>query len=150
MNNPFANFDYKKYFDAFQSSGFDAAGLFQTQQKNIEMLISANRIASECAQAIARKQAELFQQSLEQASSAFQQAISNNGKAPDVANFPKQAEYAQALMEKGVKNARDISEMVATTNREVLSLMNKRFNESVAETQQVISKAAQRKPAAAG
>ena len=67
QENPFFNIDFQKMMMDFKMPGIDADALMNAQQKNIEAIASANQLATEGLQAIGKRQAELFQQTVEEA-----------------------------------------------------------------------------------
>ena len=77
-------FDPNKLISQFQNvlkqyklPGVDIETMVASQKKNVEAVIAANRIAVEGVQTIAKRQAEVFQESMKEA----QQAISSLSKS---------------------------------------------------------------------
>jgi phasin family protein len=122
-NNPFANFDMTKMFSDLKMPGLDTAALAQAQQKNIEALTAANKRAYEGYQALAKRQMEIFQEAIADATTTLK---GNTGAMPD-------PNTAKAAVEKTVANLRELAEMLSKTNSEAFELINQRMNENLEE-----------------
>ncbi|MBX3455088.1 phasin family protein [Ferrovibrio sp.] len=146
---PFANFDFNKLFDPskmfdaqkmfgdFKLPGFDAEALAATQKKNLEAIAAANKKAFEGYQALAARQAEIFQQGMDELSSLVKDAVSKGAKD---ANPAKQAELVKAAVERALANLKELAELAAKTNTETFETLNKRANESLEELRATLSK----------
>ena len=140
------NFDVKKFMTEFDPSkmsdefaklagqfklpGIDVDSLVASQRKNVEALTSANRVAFEGLQAIARRQAEILQETMKEASTALT-AVGSSGSPHDAA--AKQAELAKDAFEKALANMRELAEMVAKSTDEATQTINARISESLDE-----------------
>src|SRR5258708_34353954 len=75
--NPFGEFDFAKMVDPsklmgeFTVPGVDVDAVVSSQRRNLEALGHANQLAIEGMQAVARRQAEIFRQMMEEASQAM-------------------------------------------------------------------------------
>ena len=105
-------FDPSKLMSEFQNMlkqyklpGVDIEALVSSQKKNVEAVLAANRIAVEGMQAIAKRQAEVFQEAMREA----QQAVSSMTKASFSAGSRRQANGPDenGVREERVDNARD-------------------------------------------
>ena len=71
--DPFKSFDFGKFmsFDPakmardFRIPGFDMEQILASQRKNVEALTTANRLAAEGFQALARRQSEIVREGME-------------------------------------------------------------------------------------
>lgn len=151
-NNPFANFDLSKLMGEFDPSkmmsafsqslgdikvpGFDTEALMQSQQKNIEALTTANKVALEGIQAVIRRQSEIMQQTLDEVSQAMTNIGDSGGDIQGAA--AKQVDQAKAAFEKALSNARELAEMSAKSNAEAADAINARFTESMDELKDMI------------
>lgn len=138
FKNPFFNFDPAKLFESFKLPEIPTDNFLDLQQKNLEALMTANQLTTECIQAVIKRQAEIVREAVEEA----RKLSSNIDATAAREGVQKQSELAQKTIEKGLKEAREISEMVAGANREVFSLINKRFNDSVEEIRSATKKKA--------
>lgn len=149
--NPFLDQDYSEWFDVrklgeqFKVPGFDAAGMLETQRKNMEAITQANRVVFEGAQAVAQRQGEIMRETMEEAAKAMQ-AVTEAGSPEDRA--AKQAEIVKEAYETALTHVRELSEMSVKSNNEALEVINKRFGESLDELRDEIRKAT--KQAASG
>lgn len=121
--NPFASFDVSKMFADLKVPGMDPSALAATQQKNIEALTAANKRAYEGYQALAKRQAEIFQEAVADATTTLKSGVT---AVPD-------ANTAKAAVEKAVANLRELADMLSKTNSEAFELINKRMNENLEE-----------------
>ena len=125
--NSFRPEQFTKMFEAFHVPGLDVKALMETQRKNLEALKQASQILTVGASDIAKKQTEIVQ-------TAVQQAISLAGdmKGGDVAGAARaQQEFIKQAYETGLKNARELAEMVGRSNQEAYQTIERRVKENV-------------------
>ena len=127
---PFPNLDITKLMGEFKLPGLDMDALLKAQQKNIEALTAANRKAAEGFQAVAKRQAEILKDSMEEFSDTVREMMA--GGSPE-ANAAKQAEAAKLAFEKALANMRQLAEMSAKANAEAFEAINRRVMESLEE-----------------
>ena len=124
-------FDVTKIMGDFRVPGIDLEAAVATQRKNIEALTQANQLAVEGAQALMRRQVEITRQAMEDFSAMFRDLVQPNGSPED--RFAKQAEYSKHALEKGLSNAKELTELVTKANTEAFNVINKRVTESLDE-----------------
>ena len=139
--NPFANvdlssFDVTKLLGDLKLPGVDVQTLMETQRKNIEAVVEANKSAVESMQAIAKRQVEMLTESMNTVAGASQRIAANAGNPQEMTS--KQAELATEALEKVLANMRELAEMVGKSNSETFEVMNNRFNESLKELSSLI------------
>lgn len=144
--NPFAtfdpkNFDFTKMMGNFKMPGVDMEAMMAAQRKNVEALTNANRVAAEGMQAVAKRQAEIMAEAMAQVSELSKQMGNVNNPQEMTA---KQAEIAQQLFEKALKDMRELAEMMNKANVNAFEVINTRFNESIEEMRQMMSQIAQK------
>jgi hypothetical protein len=66
--------DIVKLLEQYKLPGIDIAAIIEMRRKDIEALMTANRVALEGAQSIGQKQVEILRSTLDQLSSLIQQA----------------------------------------------------------------------------
>lgn len=137
------DFDISKYLSEMKVPGVDMDAMVAAQQKNLEAMTAANRLAFEGLQAIMKRQAELMRQAVEESTAA---ATGLAGASTPTDKLVKQTELAKEAFERAVSNAREMAEMMAKSNTEVVDLLNKRFTEALDEVKGVVSKAGQAAP----
>ncbi|MBK8209674.1 MAG: phasin family protein [Rhodospirillales bacterium] len=121
----------------YKLPGVDVDSIVASQKKNLEALTSANRVAIEGMQAVVKRQAEILQQTMNEASKAVD-ALSKAGSPPDVA--AKQAELTKDAFERALANMRELAEMVSKSNQEATSTINSRISASLDEMKEVALK----------
>ena len=88
-------------------------------------------------QAVVKRQAEILQETMNEASKAVD-ALSKAGSPPDVA--AKQAELTKDAFERALSNMRELAEMVAKSNQEATNTINSRISASLDEMKEVALK----------
>ncbi len=138
------DFDPTKFTDEFQKMikqyklpGVDIDALVAGQQKNMEALTNANRVAFEGIQAIARRQAEILKETMDETTKAVE-AISKSASPPEAA--ARQAELAKSAFEKALANMKELAEMVGKANQEATALINSRISQSLDELKNMVLK----------
>ena len=123
-------------FGDYKIPNVDMEALAKSQQKNMEALMKANEAAVAGTQELLKRQAELFQEALKEASDATQDLPT--GANPQEA-AAKQVELVQAAVEQALKNSTEISEMVSKTQNEVAETVNARVTEGLKEVKDVVA-----------
>jgi len=137
--NPFANMDFSKMMESYKLPGVDMDALMAAQKKNVDALTKANQTAYEGAQAVNKRQMEIFQKTMEELQAMSKSAM--DGGEPQE-KLQKQAEVMKATLETAIKNMRELAEMMSKANTEAFEHINKRFAEAMEEVQGVAKKAA--------
>jgi phasin family protein len=124
----------KKIQDAFKID-FDA--IKSTQDKNMELLIRTNQSIADSSQELLKRQAEMLQQAMTEATEAAR-SLADSKSPQEVAS--QQAELLQAAYEKALANSTEISEMAQKTQEEISNKFNQRIAESMEEFKETIAK----------
>lgn len=122
--------EFSKMLKQYNLPGIDMDSLMASQKKNMEALTAANRVALEGMQAVAKRQAEILQETMNEASKAVD-VLSKAGSPTEVA--AKQAELAKDAFERALSNMRELAEMVAKSNEEATSTINTRISATLDE-----------------
>lgn len=144
-----AEFDPKKMMDeftkmtkTFEVSKVDFDSLIELQKKNFDAITAANQVAVEGCQALAKRQAEMLQQGLEEVSKMIESFSKiDNPQAVAVA----QADMLKASFVKSVDNTRELAELVTKSNAEASDAINTRVVEALDEVKTTVLKAAKKK-----
>jgi phasin family protein len=131
-------FDVTKVIGDFRVPGIDVEAVVASQRKNIEALTQANQLAVEAVQTVLRRQTEIARSAMEEFSSMFRDFVQPNGSPED--KIAKHAEYSKVVLEKGVANARELTELVTKANTEAFNVINKRVTESFDEVRDYAKK----------
>jgi len=128
-------FDPNKLIGQFQTMltqyklpGLDIDKLIAAQQKNLEAVAEANRVAVEGIQALAKRQVEVLQETMKEAS----EAVSSLSKAGSPAELAaKEAELAKSAFEKSVATMREMAEILVKSSQEATDKINARVAASL-------------------
>ncbi|PWV63448.1 phasin family protein [Plasticicumulans acidivorans] len=146
QSNPFADFakfdfskfDVSKMLGDVKIPGVDVEAIMASQRKNVEALTTANKVALEGMQAVAKRQAEIVSQAMAEVS-ALAKDLSTLSSNPQELTA-KQAQLAKDAFEKALANARELAEMVSKSNTEAFAVINQRVNESLEELKSLVAK----------
>jgi phasin family protein len=98
----------------FSPADLDAA--MESQRRTLEAFTAAGRVATENAQKIAKRQAEMVKETLDEMTAAFNEL----GKTATLEDATvKQAEFAKEVLASALDNGRELAEMVAESNEAV-------------------------------
>lgn len=128
--------DFNKLLTQFKVPTLDTSAVVEAQRKNIEVLTTVNKIAVEGYQAMARRQAEIINEAVEEATKATKEL--STVAAPQE-RLAKQAELSKKAYENAVANTRELVEMSAKSNSEVVELINGRVSESLEEMKALLA-----------
>ena len=144
MSKFMKDFDPTKFTEEFTNMlkgyklpGVDVDALVAGQRKNVEALTSANRTVFEGVQAIAKRQAEILQESMNETTKAVD-TLSKAGSPAEAA--AKQAELVKGAFEAALANMREVAEMASKANEEVANTINGRISETLDEIKEMALK----------
>ncbi len=115
----------------------DMEALMSAHRRNLETLSAANRVALEGAQAVARRNMEIMQQTMTELTEGMRDFA---GGEPPQARAARQADLLKSAYERAVANMQEIGDLIQKSNGEALGLLNKRFAEAVDEVKTIVSK----------
>jgi phasin family protein len=123
-------FDMSNVFDGFRFGGFDVQAMAESQRKNLEALTQANQLAIEGVRAWAQRQSEIAKEAAEEASAVLRDWTQPG--APEE-RMAKSIEAAKLAFERGIANARELSEMGSKASADVLGVITRRLSEGFDE-----------------
>jgi phasin family protein len=126
--------DVTKLMEQFKLPGIDIPAIVDARRKDIEALAEANRIAFEGMQALAQKQAEILQKSMQEAQAAMQGMTAN----PSAASTGNQGELIQQAFQKALSNMRELAEMAGRSQAQAMEVIGKRVQENIEETKKLL------------
>jgi phasin family protein len=135
MENPTPPFvDVTKLMEQFKLPGIDMQAIVEARRKDIEALTEANRIAFQGMQALAQKQAEILQKSMQEAQAAMHgfaggQPAASAGNAGDL---------IQQAFQKALANMRELAEMAGRSQAQAMEVVGKRVQENIEETKKLL------------
>ena len=118
----------------------DVEALMSAHRRNLETLAAANRVALEGAQAIARRNMEIMQQTMAELTEGMRHF--SVGETPQV-RATRQADMLKSAYEHAMSNMQEISGLIQKSNGDALTLLNHRFTEAIDEVKQLVNKSAQ-------
>lgn len=122
--------EFQNMLKQYKLPGVDIDSLVGSQKKNVEAVIAANRIAVEGMQAVAKRQAELFQDAMKEA----QQAIGSISKASSPQDLAtKQTELMKTAFEKSIATMREMAEILTKSSQEATKTINARMTATLEE-----------------
>ena len=123
-------FDMTKAFGEMKLPGLDIEAVAASQRKNLEALTQANQLAVEGAQSLARRQVEIARQAADEVTTAFREWTEVGAPEDRIA---KSVELTKAAYEKGIANARELTELATKASTDVFSVISRRFSEGFDE-----------------
>jgi phasin family protein len=115
----------------------DMEAVLAAHRRNVEALTAANKVALDGAQAVARRNMEIIQQTVAELSDTVRAIGAAEGAQ---AKATKQAELVKAAYERGVANFKEVGDLIQKSNTEALELLNRRFAEAMDEVKQLVAK----------
>lgn len=128
--------DLTKMFEGMKMPGFDMTAMMDTQKKNVEALVAANRAAAAGYQDFYKKQMAIFEETMSAAQA--QMASMGENLGPDAAT--KQADLYKVAFEKALANMTELAEAAKKANEEAFAIVSARVKESLAELQALAPK----------
>ena len=127
-----------KLVQSLKVPSIDVKSLVDSQKKNIEAVTNANRAVVEGLQAVAKRQAEILQETMNEASKAID-ILSKAGSPQEVA--ATQADLAKDAFERALANMRELADLVAAANQNAADTINARISASLDEIKELALKA---------
>jgi phasin family protein len=121
----------------YRLPGIEVDAVVAGQRKNLEALANASRAAFEGAQAMAKRQAEILQETMNQTAKSFDE-LTKAGSPSEVA--AKQAELAKEAFEKALGNMRELAEMVTKAQQGAIDTITGRISRSLDEIKEMALK----------
>ncbi len=138
MTDPFSfkpNMDMTKFFAEFRMPAMpDMTELAKAQQKNLEAITAANKVALEGARAFAERHMQIVQQSMAEMQDAMRSMASPGDPQQQAA---KQAEMAKAAYERATAQMQELADLIQKSSGEALSVLHARFAEAMEEVKKL-------------
>jgi len=136
---PFFDFDVTKMFADFRFRPFDVEAVWAAQRRNIEALSQANQLAVEGAHAVAKRQIEMTQQTLEDVSTLWREMAQPASTEDRIA---KHTEFTKKMIDKGLTHGREVAALAAKAGTEATEVLQKRTSEGLDEMRAFACKSA--------
>ena len=130
--------EFSKLFADMKMPAMGGMDIFlAAQRRNMEVLSSANRVALEGAQAVAKRHMEIMQQTMGEMTEAMRDLASP--ESPQ-ARAARQADMLKSAYERAVAHMREMGDLIQRANGEALGMLNHRFTEAMEEVKQLAAK----------
>ena len=116
----------------------DMESIMAAHRKNMEVLSSANRVALEGAQTVAKRHMEILQQTMQEMTETMKDLSSP--ETPQ-AKAAKQSELMKIAYERAVSHMKELADLIQRSNGEALGMLNARFTEAMDEVKALAGKA---------
>lgn len=130
LSNAFG--DLTKMFEQFKLPGVDTAEIEAARREDVEALVQANQAAYEGMQALAKKQADMLKQAMEDIQAAVKGAASGGGDPG------KQGELARKAYEKVLGDMKDLAEIARKSQTEAMAKITQRGTEHLDEVKKMM------------
>ena len=127
--------DIVKLLEQYQLPGIDIAAIIEMRRKDIEALMTANRVALEGAQSAGQKQVELLRGTLDQLSSLIQQATASGSMTEKTT---KTGELVQQVLQRALENMRELAETAYKSQSDTYAVLTKRIQENLDEARALL------------
>ena len=126
--------DITKILEQFKLPGIDLQAIMEARRKDMEALTQANQVAYENMQALARREAEILQQTMAE----WQGAMAGMaGRSPqEIA--AKGTELATQAFGRALANMRELAEMASKSQAQTYEILNRRFQENLDELRKLM------------
>ena len=123
-------------------AGFDTEKLLASHRKTFEALSHANQLAVEVMQAVARRQAEIAREVIDETSAMVRDIVQPVGPEERIA---KNADLLKQGFERGLAHAREINVLLTKAATEAFDVVAKRVAEGLDEIRDATKKPAEAK-----
>ena len=126
--------DVTKILEQFKLPGVDMQSILEARRKDMEALAKANQIAYDNIQALARREAEILQQTMAEWQGAMA-GMAGKGPAEMAA---KGTELAAQAFGRALTNMRELAEMASNSQSQTYEILNRRFQENLEELRKLM------------
>ena len=127
--------DIVKLLEQYKLPGIDIAAIIEMRRKDIEALMTANRVALEGAQSVRQKQVEILRSTLDQLSSLIQQATASGSMTEKTT---KTGELVQQVLQRALENMRELAETAYKSQSDTYAVLTKRIQENLDEARALL------------
>ena len=132
-SNPFV--DLTKMLEQFKVPGFDMTPIIESQRKDMEALVEANKATYEGMQALARKQTEILTQAMQTMQESAKGMATGGAGTPDAG---KQMELVRTAYQKALNDMKELAEMARQSQSDAMAAITQRATKSLQEMQQLM------------
>lgn len=128
---------FKSFVPANTLFPVDLSAFLELPRKNIEAAIEVQQIMVENMQTLAKRQAQMLTQIVEDNTTVAQQIMAEG--TPEE-KFSRQADIARSAYERSVSGFNELTELVSKSNREAGEVISKRVTASLTEFKDSVEK----------
>ena len=134
--NPFGMpfVDITKILEQFKLPGIDIQAVLDARRKDVEALTQANQIAYDNMQALAKREAEILQQTMTE----WQAAMAGMARKSPTEMAATGTELATQAFGRALANMRELAEMATKSQSQAYEVLNKRFQENLEEMRKLM------------
>lgn len=126
--------DVGKLLGSFRLPTVDVGQLIETNRRNMDALIAAQRSVTDGYTSLARRQVEIFQNTMDMAQAAIKaKREARKGGEEASGDGPSATEIARMALNMAVQNMKDLAEAASKANGDALSLINDRMKATLTE-----------------
>jgi phasin family protein len=129
--------DLRALLDKLKLPGIDTKKLLESGRKDIEALIETNDKAFVAVEALTRKQVEMLSEMAKEWQASIKDSVSAAGGTE---KLTQASAHAQRAFASALTSMKEMAEIAAKSNHEVLGILNKRFHEGLEELRSSIRK----------
>ena len=119
--------DPAQWLAQFQIPGIDVTQLAESARQDLEALQRANQTAFEGWQALAQKQSEILQETMQ----TWQQQMANALSEAGQQDPEQQSEFARESFGKAVSNMRELADLAVKSQTDAMDVMRRRLEENL-------------------
>lgn len=120
--------DLQATLEKLKLPGLDTAALLDSGRKDIEALLAANERVFTGIEALSHKQANLLSDIMREWQAGAKDAIAKGSPAEKV---HQASQHAQRAFSQALVNMREMADIAAKSHEDVLTILNKRYQENV-------------------
>ena len=120
-----------RLFGSYTLSDIDFEAMMDSQRKTMAALAQIRQSALSGVQEAQRRQLELVHQTMDTHTAMLSNLATQSGSLTDW--IETQTEASKQTIEKAIEGARGVAEVIAQFNIEAITVMGKRFSESLSE-----------------
>jgi phasin family protein len=122
--------DLRGILDKMKLPGVNVSGLIDSRRKDVAALLAANKQAYRGFEAVARRQREMLAEAMKGLRANAKETLATPGVSKRGAGI---AEHVQEAFATALANMKEIAEMSARSQQEVVDTLKKRLRESIDE-----------------
>src|SRR5436190_13476432 len=126
--------DIAKMLEQFKLPGIDTKEVVEARRKDIDALVQANQVVYEGMQALAKKQAEMLKEAMENIQTAVKDAAAGVGAGDPT----KQGELARKAYEKVLGDMKDLAEIARESQADAIAKITQRGTEHLDEVKKMM------------